>query len=89
MISMFQSWLTSVGNAPLEGQNILQQVRDFIERYSDSRFSSKEGYPSNRFINERAGWWDESPTGGKYICSLRQDFVRPREAMILSVLLRH
>ncbi|QUS02344.1 DUF927 domain-containing protein [Klebsiella aerogenes] len=63
MISMFQSWLASVGNAPLEGQNILQQVRDFVERYSDSRFSSKEGYPSNRFINERAGWWDVSPNG--------------------------
>ncbi|MHA3257758.1 DUF927 domain-containing protein [Yersinia pseudotuberculosis] len=60
MAGMFQSWVASAGNAPLEKQQIIQQVRDFIERYGNSRFSCKEGAPTDRFIVDRAGWWDRS-----------------------------
>ncbi|VEE72849.1 DUF927 domain-containing protein [Yersinia pseudotuberculosis] len=60
MAGMFQSWLASAGNAPLEKQQIIQQVINFIERYGNSRFSSKEGALTDRFIADRAGWWDRS-----------------------------
>ncbi|MFV0549333.1 MAG: DUF927 domain-containing protein [Limnobaculum xujianqingii] len=60
MARMFQSWLASAGNAPLEKQQIIQQVLNFIERYGNSRFNSKEGTPTDRFIADRAGWWEQS-----------------------------
>lgn len=60
MAGMFQSWLASVGNVPLEKQQIIQKVRNFIERYGNSRFSSKDGSPTDRFITDRAGWWEQS-----------------------------
>ena len=61
MARMFQSWLDSAGNAPLEKQKIINKLRDFIELYGHSRFISKEGTSStDRFITERAGWWELS-----------------------------
>ncbi|WOC01118.1 MULTISPECIES: DUF927 domain-containing protein [unclassified Providencia] len=62
---MFKQWQAITGDAPLEKQQIIQQVRSYIERYGDSRFSYKDSSPLDRFIHERSGWWTNSSSGDR------------------------
>lgn len=59
----FQSWLALQGNEPLEKQQVIEQLRSFIERYSDSCFSDKENNIPHPIIRDRAGWWQDSLSG--------------------------
>ncbi|MEQ5296093.1 DUF927 domain-containing protein [Providencia rettgeri] len=65
MSEMFKQWRAITGDVPLEKQQIIQQVRSYIERYGDSRFSYKDSSPLDRFINERSGWWTNSASGDR------------------------
>lgn len=59
----FQSWLSLQGNEPLEKHQIIEQLRSFIESYSDSCFSDKENNALHPVIRDRSGWWQDSPSG--------------------------
>lgn len=65
MSEMFQQWVKSTGKAPLEKQQIIQQLLNYIECYGDSRFSNINSSPMDRFINERSGWWKISDNGDR------------------------
>ncbi|MEQ5728893.1 DUF927 domain-containing protein [Providencia alcalifaciens] len=63
MSEMFRQWVESTGNIPLEKQQIIRRVLDYIECYGDSRFSNINLSPTERFIHERSGWWKTSDNG--------------------------
>ena len=62
----FNVWLSSRERGNSELRKILAQLRDFIERHEDSRFSSSEGN-SHHLVRDRAGWWKDSVSGDRVI----------------------
>jgi putative DNA primase/helicase len=61
-IEGFRIWCSTRGQGNNEKRQILSQVLEFIERYSDGRFSGIND-PNNPTIRDRAGWHD---TAGLY-----------------------
>ncbi len=61
----FQQWRNYFGEGDIEDQQILQAVRDFIDRFSDSRFSQPKD-DSTRVI-DRAGYWIGGSNGKTYL----------------------
>src|SRR5918992_4568261 len=52
------------GTGDLERLKVLQAVSEFIERHSDSRFSSLDmsGQTDGELVRDRAGYWRRTPT---------------------------
>ena len=53
----FRLWREFRGRGNDEQQRIVSQLREFIERHGDSRFSSRDAGEVK--VSERAGWWEE------------------------------
>ena len=81
--SLFQRWKDNRsfgGTFSNEHTKILSAVRDFIERFSDGRFSDLNGGPSITgsgyvveppIIRDRAGYWDNSSGSRVYLFTRR------------------
>ena len=53
----FELWQTYRGEGQTETTSILESINDFIERYSDSRFSSFLN--NGQTVSDRAGYWKD------------------------------
>lgn len=60
----YLAWLDARGNGITEHRQILEAMSDFVDRHGDSRFSEK-GRDSERPVINRAGWWHNTPDGGR------------------------
>jgi len=59
-------WLDNRGRGSDERRQILRQVRDFIERHGDARFS--DAHALDEFtVRDRAGWWRETAGSRDYL----------------------
>lgn len=64
----FTHWQSFQGSKQTEDERILQAVRDFLEKYSDSRFSAiKPENENERSILNRAGWYKDTNNGRIYM----------------------
>jgi putative DNA primase/helicase len=62
----FAKWRESFGGGDIEERQVLQSVKDFIDRYGDSRFSNlNDDNPIK--INDRAGYWLDENEGRIYL----------------------
>jgi putative DNA primase/helicase len=64
-IEGFRVWCKTRGQGNDEKRQILEQLADFIDRYSDSRFSSVNN--TNAIIHDRSGWYEDSSNGRLYL----------------------
>lgn len=62
----FRLWRDTRGTGRSETRQILDQVRSFLERHGDSRFSNVED-DAPHLIRDRAGWWTATPEGRQYL----------------------
>lgn len=62
----FRAWRASRGEGNSERMQILERLRDFIDRHGDSRFSDKDAQ-SDISVRDRAGWWQDTPEGRIYL----------------------
>ena len=53
----FQLWCDYRGSGQTETRQILDAVRDFIDRHGESRFSPIDAHESQPLVRDRAGWW--------------------------------
>jgi putative DNA primase/helicase len=60
----FRLWRDFRGAGNTETRRILEAVTAYLERYGDSRFSDLQRGEETR-VNERAGWWRDTPDGGR------------------------
>jgi len=60
----FEQWFKFFGTGDVETRQALEAVKDFIARYSDSRFSKL----GNQFsaVNDRAGYFEDTANGRVY-----------------------
>ena len=58
----FQHWRKGFGKGDKEDQQILQEVKGYIDKYSDSRFTNRK-YELNYVNNIRAGYWEDNKNG--------------------------
>ena len=63
----FKLWRTARGKGNDERRQISERVRDFIDRHSDSRFSSADYSNEQTVVRDRAGWWRDGPTGKRFL----------------------
>lgn len=56
----FDLWRATRGGGNDEQRQVVHQVRDFIERHGDARFSNVDERDSLVVIRDRAGWWKET-----------------------------
>jgi putative DNA primase/helicase len=63
-LACFGHWRSYRGTGDLERLKVLQAVSEFIERHSDSRFSSLDmsGRTDGALVRDRAGYWRRTPT---------------------------
>jgi putative DNA primase/helicase len=59
-MTLFRVWCDSRGHGPSERRQVLDGVREFIDRHG-ARFSNINGDKED--VRERAGWWREDATG--------------------------
>lgn len=60
----FKVWRKSFGGGDTEDRQVLQSVKDFIDRFCDSRFTNANS--DNDFkVNDRAGYWKQDDNGGR------------------------
>jgi putative DNA primase/helicase len=64
----FKVWRASRGDGNSERIQVLDRLRDFIDRHGDSRFSDKDA-KTDIPIRDRAGWWEDTPDGRIYLFS--------------------
>jgi putative DNA primase/helicase len=62
----FKVWRASRGKGNGERIQVLERLRDFIDRHGDSRFSDKDA-KSDIAVRDRAGWWQDNPDGRIYL----------------------
>lgn len=60
-LAAFEAWRTRRGAGNAEPRQIMEQVRDFIDTHSDSRFSPPG--TTGPVVRERAGWIETDPAG--------------------------
>lgn len=60
-IALFQVWCDHRGRGPSERRQILESVRDFIDRYGSNRFTDIG--TADKPSHDRYGWWREDGTG--------------------------
>ncbi len=64
-VDCMTSWRSIRGKGNDERRQVVEQVRQFIERHGDSRFA-KASAPADSTIRDRAGWWaDDEETGAR------------------------
>lgn len=56
-VELFNVWCDNRGHGPSERRQILESVRDFIDRHGGARFSDIDGDKTD--VRDRAGWWSE------------------------------
>jgi len=56
-ITAFKGWQAFRGEGQTETQQILNSIRDFIDRHGDSRFSNFHAEDRHIVIRDRAGYW--------------------------------
>lgn len=64
----FKAWRASRGQGNSERIQVLERLREFIDRHGDSRFSDKDA-KGDIPIRDRAGWWQDTPDGRIYLFS--------------------
>lgn len=70
-----KGWKSLQGGVQTEHEQILANVRAFIDRHGDSRFSDVDGDPRHvPAVHNRAGYWRDDPEGRVYL--LTQDAIR-------------
>ncbi len=57
----FKKWREFFGGGDIEDQQILQSVKDFIDRFGDARFTNISS-SSDIKVNDRAGYWAKGDT---------------------------
>ncbi|SET60805.1 putative DNA primase/helicase [Nitrosospira multiformis] len=62
----FKAWRASRGHGNSERIQVLERLRDFIDRHGDSRFSDKDA-KTDIPIRDRAGWWEDTPDDRIYL----------------------
>lgn len=62
----FHAWRVTRGTGQTEDRQILQGVREFIERHGDARFSSLTGTSGNS-VRDRAGYWRDDSDGRVFL----------------------
>lgn len=63
MLELFDLWRSERGKGCGEDRKILQGISNFLAQHSDSRFSSLREL--GQVVRERAGYWDELPSGNR------------------------
>jgi putative DNA primase/helicase len=66
VIECFAKWRESFGGGDIEEQQVLSSVKDFIDRFGDSRFSNINDDAQIK-INDRAGYWLDETEGRVYL----------------------
>nr|WP_298380707.1 DUF927 domain-containing protein [uncultured Halomonas sp.] len=61
----FAAWKTGQGGVQSEHEQILANVRSFIERHGDARFSALDGHAIS--VRDRAGWWRDASQGRVFL----------------------
>lgn len=56
-IEAFKRWRSERGGGQTETRQILDTVRDFIDRHSESRFAPLEANEHAPLVRDRVGWW--------------------------------
>jgi len=64
IFNCFIIWQKYFGSGNIEDNQILESIRDFIDRYGDSRFSEIH---DNRIVHERAGYWKDDNNQRLYL----------------------
>jgi putative DNA primase/helicase len=64
----FKAWRASRGRGNSERIQVLERLREFIDRHGDSRFSDKDA-KGDIPVRDRAGWWQDTPDGRIYLFS--------------------
>lgn len=59
-LKCFEQWRLHRGVGATEDKVILESVKDFIDRYGDTRFSAKTDNDTFSVKQERAGWYTDS-----------------------------
>ena len=65
-LTCFQKWRDHRGSGATEDRVILESIRDFIDRFGDSRFTSKVDNGIT-IKADRAGWYSDSDFGRTYL----------------------
>lgn len=55
---LYGEWLAKVGGGNAEDRQILGSLRDYIDRYGDSRFSNIADHSPDSKVTVRAGYWE-------------------------------
>jgi putative DNA primase/helicase len=66
VIECFAKWREFFGGGDIEEQQVLSAMKDFIDRFGDSRFSDVT-QTENIKINDRAGYWLDENEGRTYL----------------------
>ena len=62
----FKKWRESFGGGDLEDRQVLQSVKDFIDRFCDARFTDVSRNFDTK-VNDRAGYWKANDDGRTYL----------------------
>jgi putative DNA primase/helicase len=62
----FKKWRESFGGGDLEDRQVLQSVKDFIDRFCDARFTDVSRNFDTK-VNDRAGYWKNTDNGRTYL----------------------
>lgn len=62
----FKKWREAFGGGDLEERQVLQSVKDFIDRFGDGRFTDCVGGFDIK-VNDRAGYWKNTDNGRTYL----------------------
>lgn len=64
---LFEEWLAEAGSGNLEDRQILQAVREYIEKYAESRFSEimRADQPGQPMVAQRSGYYRSDQLDGR------------------------
>jgi putative DNA primase/helicase len=62
----FEVWREHFGGGDMEDRQVLQSVKDFIDRFGDSRFSNMSSDDQTKSV-DRAGYWSGTENGRVYL----------------------
>ena len=66
-VCCFEDWLKDFGGGQRETENVLRQVKLFLEQHGDSRFEQMENTDNRRTVNNRAGFWRTMTEGKEFL----------------------
>ena len=66
-VCCFEDWLKDFGGGQRESENVLRQVKLFLEQHGDSRFEPMENIDNRRTVNNRAGFWRTVTEGKEFL----------------------